>query len=71
MENQSSLTPANIYINATQERFQDTYRRWQGIPSIEVSPKGRIFVNFYSGQDAEVGGNIMVLCISEIGRAHV
>lgn len=65
MENQSSLTPANIYINATQERFQDTYRRWQGIPSIEVSPKGRIFVNFYSGQDAEVGGNIMVLCISD------
>ena len=52
MENQSSLTPANIYVNATQERFQDTYRRWQGIPSIEVSPAGRIFVNFYSGQDA-------------------
>lgn len=65
MENQSSLTPANIYVNATQERFQDTYRRWQGIPSIEVSPAGRIFVNFYSGQDAEVGGNIMMLCVSD------
>ena len=58
-------TPANIYVNATQERFQDSYRRWQGIPSIEVTDRGRIFINFYSGQDAEVGGNIMVLCISD------
>ena len=60
-----ALTPANIYVNATQERFQDSYRRWQGIPSIEVTDRGRIFINFYSGQDAEVGGNIMVLCISD------
>ncbi|MDP4108877.1 MAG: sialidase family protein [Bacillota bacterium] len=65
MENNSALTPAKIYVNPTDERFQDSYRRWQGIPSIEVSDKGRIFVNFYSGQDAEVGGNIMVLCVSD------
>ncbi|MCP1110531.1 sialidase family protein [Ohessyouella blattaphilus] len=65
MPNESTLTPAKIYVNAAEERFQDTYRRWQGIPSIEVSAKGRIFVNFYAGQDAEVGGNIMVLCISD------
>lgn len=63
----SSLTPARVYVNASQERFQDSYRRWQGIPSIEVSKKGRIFINFYSGQDAEVGGNIMVLCVSDDG----
>ncbi len=61
----SSLTPANIYVCADQERFQDSYRRWQGIPSIEVTEKGRIFVNFYSGQAAEVGGNIMMLCVSD------
>lgn len=60
-----ALTPANIYVNATQDRFQDWYRKWQGIPSIEVSKKGRIFVNFYSGQKAEVGGNIMMLCVSD------
>lgn len=65
MYNDSALTPANIFINATQEHFQDSYRRWQGIPSIEVTKNGRIFVNFYSGQDAEVGGNIMVLCTSD------
>lgn len=61
----SALTPANIYVEATQSRFSDSYRRWQGIPSIEVTGNGRIFVNFYSGQDAEVGGNIMVLCVSD------
>ena len=45
----SALTPANIYVEATQSRFSDSYRRWQGIPSIEVTGNGRIFVNFYSG----------------------
>ena len=42
----SALTPANIYVEATQSRFSDSYRRWQGIPSIEVTGNGRIFVNF-------------------------
>ena len=62
MDDNIALTPAKIFVAPTEERFQDSYRRWQGIPSIEVSDKGRIFVNFYTGQGAEVGGNIMVLC---------
>lgn len=66
-QTEPSLLPATLYTNAKQEHFQDSYRRWQGIPSIEVSRKGRIFINFYSGQDAEVGGNIMVLCTSDNG----
>ncbi|MCI5651875.1 MAG: glycoside hydrolase [Ruminococcus bromii] len=65
MDSSIALTPANIFVSPTEERFQDSYRRWQGIPSIEVSDRGRIFVNFYGGQDAEVGGNIMVLCVSD------
>lgn len=63
----SSLNPAVIYVNSKKERFQDSYRRWQGIPSIEVSKKGRVFINFYTGQEAEVGGNIMILCVSDDG----
>jgi hypothetical protein len=65
MKKDSSLFPAKIYVRPSIDRFQDDYRRWQGIPSIEVTDKGRIFINFYSGQDAEVGGNIMVLCVSD------
>lgn len=61
----SSLTPALIYVSSTAERFQDTFRRWQGIPSIETTKHGRIFVNFYTGQAAEVGGNVLMLCISD------
>ena len=67
MDDNIALTPAKIFVAPTEERFQDSYRRWQGIPSIEVSDKGRIFVNFYTGQGAEVGGNIMVLCTSDDG----
>ncbi|MFD2211564.1 sialidase family protein [Virgibacillus halophilus] len=61
----ASLKPANIFIEPSQKRFKDNFRRWQGIPSIEVTDSGRIFINFYSGQDAEVGGNVMVLCMSD------
>ena len=67
MTNDSALTPAKLWIRPTEERFRDDYRRWQGIPSIEVTDRGRIFINFYSGQDAEVGGNIMILCVSDDG----
>lgn len=63
----SALTPAAVFARPADERFQDSYRRWQGVPSIEVTPKSRVFVNFYTGQDAEVGGNIMVLCRSDDG----
>ena len=61
-QTEPALMPANLYTNAKQERFQDSYRRWQGIPSIEVSRKGRIFINFYSGlMDAthRIGGITM------------
>src|SRR5690625_2473643 len=61
----ASLQPAKIFVNPTEERFKDNHRRWQGIPSIEVTKNGRIFVNFYTGVGAEVPGNFMVLCQSD------
>ena len=60
-----ALQPAIVYNKPNEERFQDDYRRWQGIPSIAVSPKGRVFVDFYGGQGAEVGGNYIMLCSSD------
>ena len=39
MNDNIALTPARIYVSPTEERFQDSYRRWQGIPSIEVSKR--------------------------------
>ena len=63
----SALLPANVYVAPKEERFQDTFRRWQGIPSVEVTPNGRVFVDFFSGQGAEIGGNFLVLCQSDDG----
>ena len=40
-----ALMPARVYVRPDEERFRDTFRRWQGIPSIEVTPKGRVFVD--------------------------
>ena len=31
------------------EKYSTANRRWQGIPGIEVTPKGRMFCTFYSG----------------------
>ena len=37
--------------------YRTEARVWQGIPSIEVTPGGRIFVCFYSGKTSETLGN--------------
>lgn len=65
MKNNPSLKSAKIFSRPTQEHFQDSYRRWQGIPSIEVTSNGRVVVVFYTGQDAEVGGNFIVVSTSD------
>ncbi|MBQ3866776.1 MAG: exo-alpha-sialidase [Clostridia bacterium] len=41
--------------------YGDAYRLWQGIPGVEVTPGGRIFVTFYSGGKAEAFGNFCLL----------
>lgn len=45
--------------------YRTEARVWQGIPSIEVTPGGRIFVCFYSGKTSETLGNYCVLLTSE------
>ncbi|HPF55649.1 MAG TPA: sialidase family protein [Clostridiales bacterium] len=45
------------------QRYQD--RKWQGIPGIERTKKGRLFATFYSGGEGEGVGNFAVLLKSE------
>lgn len=47
------------------EKYSSLHRLWQGIPSIEVTEKGRIFSVFYSGGITEAIGNYVVLLISD------
>ena len=43
-------------------------RIWQGIPSIEVTKKGRVFSTFYSGGADEETGNFVLLLKSDDGK---
>lgn len=43
-------------------------RLWQGIPGIEVTNKGRIFVSLYSGGITEGAGNFAMLLCSDDGK---
>ena len=38
-------------------KYYTDQRIWQGIPSIEVTPKGRVFVTWYSGTTKEGDNN--------------
>ena len=49
-------------------RFYTDQRIWQGIPSIEVTPKGRIFITFYSGGVKEHIGNYAMIVKSDNGK---
>ncbi len=52
------------------KKYSTPYRIWQGIPSIEVTKKGRIFSCFYSGGISEEFGNYAVLVKSDDGGAN-
>lgn len=45
--------------------FTASNRYWQGIPSVECTEKGRIFVTFYSGSYSEYLGNYCLIVKSD------
>ena len=49
------------------QKYSAQYRIWQGIPSIEVTPKGRFFLTFYSGRVKEEIGNYSMVVKSDDG----
>jgi len=51
-------------------KYTTENRLWQGIPSIEVTKKGRIFACFYSGNIGEKFGNFSMVVKSDDGGAH-
>lgn len=50
------------------KKYASAQRRWQGIPSVERTQHGRIFVSFYSGGETEQLGNYGVLVFSDDGK---
>lgn len=51
-------------------RFYTEKRLWQGIPSVEVTKKGRVFVTFYSGGVKEEIGNFAMVVKSDDGISY-
>ena len=49
------------------KKYASENRRWQGIPSIEITKRGRLFAAFYSGMETETMGNYAVLVKSDDG----
>ena len=49
------------------QQFYTPQRIWQGIPSVEVTEKGRIFVTFYAGGVKEEIGNYARVVKSDDG----
>ena len=52
------------------KKYESDKRIWQGIPSIEVTKGGRIFVTFYSGGVKEEIGNYCMLVESRDGKTY-
>lgn len=51
------------------KKYNSEYRLWQGIPGIAVTPKGRIFLTFYSGGTKEEIGNYALVIKSDDGKS--
>lgn len=49
------------------KNYVSTKRIWQGIPSVEVTKNGRVFLTFYSGGTTEEIGNYVLLIKSDDG----
>lgn len=62
-----SLTPPNIISTPAGSRYADDGRCWQGIPSVEKTKAGQLYVVFYSGMKTEESGNFVVVMRSNDG----
>ena len=60
-----SMRPANIFVASNDYPYGDNYRKWQTAPSIEVTDRGRVYIDYYAGDAPEVSGNYVVIIVSE------
>ena len=56
-----SMSAPRVFVSPSDRSFQPSSRLWQGIPGVEITKEGTMFVCFYSGMKGEVSGNFVVL----------
>lgn len=59
------IDPVARLIAPEREKYLDAYRRFQGIPTVERTPGGRLFAAFYSGGSGEDAENFVLLLTSD------
>ena len=64
---ETALVPAKVITNHSIPAYLSAGRQWQGIPSLEKTAGGRIFVCWYSGGATEEPGNVIILEKSDDG----
>ena len=57
---ETALVPAKVITNHSIPAYLSAGRQWQGIPSLEKTAGGRIFVCWYSGGATEEPGNVII-----------
>lgn len=57
----ASLTAATV-INRPGPAYFASTRKWQGIPGIECTVRGKLFATWYSGGEGEGAENYVILC---------
>uniref|UniRef100_UPI003216350C sialidase family protein n=1 Tax=uncultured Draconibacterium sp. TaxID=1573823 RepID=UPI003216350C len=57
----ASLAPPEIIFNPENPKYKDENRRWQGIPSIEITENGTLWTVFYSGGTRESNENYVLV----------
>ena len=53
MSDNAKNIPCGFLINPTDEKYAEETRQFQGCPTIAVTPKGRVFLGWYSGGGGE------------------
>jgi len=57
-------------LNGPDSPYADERRTFQGIPSIDITPGGRLYTVFYTGTDTEGAGNYLLLQYSDDRGQH-
>ncbi len=55
------MTPATILFHHNNPEYLSAGRRWQGIPSLTRTEKGRLYAAWYSGGNGEEAGNVVII----------
>ncbi|MGN1052211.1 MAG: sialidase family protein, partial [Candidatus Scatosoma sp.] len=51
--NKARKIACNVLYRPTDSRFGEKIRKFQGCPTLAITPKGRIYVGWYSGGTRE------------------